>query len=355
MQGINRVQEILDNESAAYFVSGYNLRYMSGMPCSDAGTLIVTKNRAYLIIDFRYIEVAKTACFPGVEVILQGKTYEQVKKILDKEGIVQLLLEDSATLEDLNNLMEHFPERSFVTDSTLSDICRECRAVKRQDELDSIIKAQSITDAAFSNILNFIRPGVTELEIAARLEYEMRKLGSEGPAFSTISITGKNTSKPHGVPGNTAVAPGDFVTMDYGAKFAGYCSDMTRTVAVGDISDRQELVYETVLKAHNEVKKKAHAGMIGKDLDFVARDIINKAGFEGKFGHSLGHSLGLFIHEKPMASPTYEGILPAGAIVTDEPGIYLEGEFGVRIENMILLKEDGCEDLTKSPTELIRL
>ncbi|MBR2671348.1 MAG: M24 family metallopeptidase, partial [Oscillospiraceae bacterium] len=129
----------------------------------------------------------------------------------------------------------------------------------------------------------------------------------------------------------------------------------TRTVCVGSITDKQELVYETVLKAHNEVKKQAHAGMAGKELDFVARDIINKAGFEGKFGHSLGHSLGLFIHEKPMASPTYEGILPAGSIVTDEPGIYLEGEFGVRIENMILLREDGCEDLTKSPTELIRL
>ena len=355
LEGIKRIQDILDEKSAALVVSGTDLRYLSGMPCDDAGMLLILKNSAHLIIDFRYIEVAQTAVYEGVEVILQGKTYEQIGEILDKEQITVLMLEDSATIEELNTLMKKYPDRSFVTDDTISEICREARAVKRQDEIDCIRRAQAITDKAFQNILNFIRPGITEIELAARLEYEMRMLGSEGPAFSTISIAGKNTSKPHGVPGDYTIQTGDFVTMDYGAKSGGYCSDMTRTVAVGSISEKQELVYATVLKAHNEAKKAARAGLTGKEVDAVARDIIYGAGFEGTFGHSLGHSLGLDIHERPMASPAYEKVLPEGAVVTIEPGIYLAGEFGVRIENMVLLRKDGCVDLTASPTDLIRL
>ncbi|MGI5889094.1 MAG: aminopeptidase P family protein [Oscillospiraceae bacterium] len=355
-KGIEYVRELLgSNSEAALIDSGANLRYVSGVPCEDAGMLLVTPDHADLIIDFRYIEVAEKTAYKGVNVILQGEPMEQLGDLLSKYGIKTLFLEDSAPISRYNELRAKFPKIELVADSGLREKCEDARAVKTQDEIEKIKASQKITDEAFSKILEYIRPGVEELQIAAKLEYEMRKLGSEGPSFSTIALTGQDTSKPHGVPGHRKVARGDFVTMDFGSKFEGYCSDMTRTVAVGEISAEQRLVYDTVLRAHNESKKKARAGMTGTQLDGIARKIIDDAGYKGCFGHSLGHSLGLEIHERPMASPRYDGILQEGVVITIEPGIYIKKKFGVRIENMILLTKDGSIDLTESDTDLIEL
>ncbi len=185
------------------------------------------------------------------------------------------------------------------------------------------------------------------------MEFYLRKQGSEGVSFNFIILSGKNSSSPHGSPSDKIVETGDFIIMDFGAVINGYCSDMTRTIAVGEVSEKQRLVYETVLKAQNAAIEATAPQKICKDIDHISRDIINKAGFEGCFGHGLGHSIGLEVHESPSFNRVDESPLLPGMVITVEPGIYLEGEFGVRIEDMIVITENGCENLTKSPKELI--
>ncbi|MBQ8396235.1 MAG: aminopeptidase P family protein, partial [Oscillospiraceae bacterium] len=229
------------------------------------------------------------------------------------------------------------------------------RIVKTQDEIDKIIKAQRIAEAAFEDVLNFIRPGVTEREIGLRLDYYMLSHGAEALSFDTIALIGANTSLPHGVPGETVVENGMFVLMDYGAMYEGYHSDMTRTVCVGKPTEKMELVYNTVLKAQLDALDAIKAGVIGKDIDKIARDVITNAGYGDKFGHSLGHGVGVEIHEAPNAAPSSEHIFKENMIVTVEPGIYLPDEFGVRIEDFVVIKENGCENMTLAKKSLISL
>ncbi len=355
MSRLDAVRALFEGpQDAALVMTPYNRRYFSGFP-SSAGVLAVGCSGAEFIVDFRYIEAAKKGVFPEINVSLQQELYPQLLQKLQEMGAKRVLLEQELSLGEYYELRENLPGLEFVTDRRLTSAAREARAIKEPGELESIKRSQAITDGAFKAILDFIKPGVSELEIAARLEYEMRCLGSEGPSFSTICVSGENTSKPHGVPGERRVQKGDFITMDFGSLKDGYCSDMTRTVAVGEVSERQKLVYNTVLKAHLAAMAAAKAGITGRELDAVARDIIYSAGFEGCFGHGLGHSLGLEIHETPTANQRWEGPLAAGTIMTIEPAIYLEGEFGVRIENMVYITDTGCIDLTASPRELIQL
>ena len=225
------------------------------------------------------------------------------------------------------------------------------------EEIAAIRKAQSITDAAFLEILDFIKPGKTEKEVAAYLEYCMRRLGADGLAFETIAAGGPNSAKPHAVPGDRPLRQGDFFTMDYGAYWGGYCSDMTRTVAVGEPTEEMRRVYDTVLAAQLLGIEKAVVGASCRAVDAAARELIYNAGYEGCFGHSLGHSVGIEIHEMPGFSPSIapETTAKEGMVITVEPGIYLEGRFGVRIEDMVWLAPDGTKDLTNSPKELIIL
>lgn len=231
----------------------------------------------------------------------------------------------------------------------------QLRASKDVEELSAMRRAQEITDQAFREILNFIRPGMTEQQVAARLVYEMLRRGARKVSFDPIVAAGANGSMPHAVPGETVIQAGMFVTMDFGCIWDGYCSDMTRTVAVGQPTEEMEKVYHTVLQAQKAGIAAARAGVTGSEIDAAARQVIAEAGYGEYFTHSFGHSLGLEIHEAPNASPSQQEAMPSGAVISAEPGIYLPGKFGVRIEDVLVLREGGCEDLTRSPKDLIVL
>lgn len=350
---INKIKEILTENQAAIVTDGNNRFYLTGMH-SSAGTVVITKNSAYAFYDFRYIEKAR-ATVKTCEVVLSEKLYFQITELLKKENITEILVETGAvTMGEFANYKKVFENVSVSDSGALSEVLESLRSIKSGDELESIKAAQDITDKAFSHILNFIKEGVSEIDIMLELEFFMRKAGSCGVAFDTIAVSGKNSSLPHGVPSDKKVEKGDFVTMDFGAVKNGYRSDMTRTVAVGFVSDEQKAVYETVLKAQTEALNGIREGAVCKEIDKIARDIINK-NYNGTFGHGLGHSVGLEIHENPAFNMRDETKLKAGMIMTVEPGIYLENQFGVRIEDMVYVTENGILNLTKSPKDLIIL
>ena len=355
---MNRIEKLMkalpENADAAIITSDVNRRYFTGLG-SSAGTLLAFRDAAYFIIDFRYIEVAK-ATVTGAEVILQDKLYEQLGELLKKHGARTVAIETGyLTVGELDLYRTKLPDCEFSTAATLNDAILEMRSLKDESEIAAIRKAQSITDAAFLEILDFIKPGKTEKEIAAYLEYCMRRLGADGLAFETIAAGGPNSAMPHAVPGDRPLQQGDFFTMDYGAAWGGYCSDMTRTVALGPATEEMRKVYDTVLRAQLAGIAASHAGASGKSVDGAARDIITEAGYGPYFGHSYGHSLGLLIHEAPNASMRNDKPMPAGAVVSAEPGIYIPDKFGVRIEDVTVITDTGCEILTKSPKNLIIL
>ena len=214
-------------------------------------------------------------------------------------------------------------------------------------------KAQEITDQAFSEMLTKIKPGLSEKQLQAELVYSLLKNGADGMAFEPIVVSGPNSSMPHGVPGERLVQAGDFVTMDFGATYQGYCADMTRTVAVGYVTEEMETVYNTVLKAQTAAIAASKPGVTGREIDAVARKIITDAGYGAYFGHGYGHSLGMEVHESPSPNGRNEEGMPVGAVASAEPGIYLPGKFGVRIEDVVIFREDGCENITKSPKNLM--
>ena len=235
------------------------------------------------------------------------------------------------------------------------DLFETLRASKTEEEIACMIEAQRISEKALETVLHIIKPGMTERQVAAELVYNMLKNGSEGNSFDPIVVTGSKTSLPHGVPGDKVIQSGDFVTMDFGSIKHGYCSDMTRTVAVGSASEEMRNVYDTVLRAQLAGIAAAKAGVPGKEIDAAARKVISDAGYGKYFGHGFGHSLGLDIHEWPNANPSGETPMPAGAVCSAEPGIYIPGRFGVRIEDVMVIREGGAEIITKAPKELVVL
>ena len=357
---MNRIEKLSkalpEGADAALITSDVNRRYFTGLG-SSAGTLLAFRDAAYFIIDFRYIEVAK-ATVTGARVMLQEKLTEQLDTLLKKHGARTVAIEtDYLTVGMLEQYRQKLSGYEFLTESTLNDAILSMRSVKEPQELECIQKAQAITDAAFWEILDFIKPGKTEKEIAAYLEYCMRRRGADGLAFETIAAGGPNSAKPHAVPGDRPLQTGDFFTLDYGASWGGYCSDMTRTVAVGEPTEEMRRVYQTVLDAQCLGIRTAQVGVSCRAVDEAARELIYKAGYEGCFGHSLGHSVGLEIHEMPGFSPSIDPqtLCREGMVITVEPGVYLEGRFGVRIEDMVWFAPDGTKDLTNSPKELIIL
>jgi Xaa-Pro aminopeptidase len=351
---IESIREILNPAQAALITSGINRRFMTGF-ASSAGTVIITKKEAVLLIDFRYFENAKKN-IKDLKVILCEKLYEQTAELLKKMNIRSLFIEvDNISISGLASLRKNLPDFDIMEDDALSHKIRSLRCIKCQEEIDFIKKAQAITDKAFLHILNYIKAGRTEREIALELEFFMRKNGSEGIAFDTIAVSGKNSSLPHGVPTDKPLEYGDFLTMDYGAVYAGYRSDMTRTVALGYVTEEQQSVYDTVLKAQNAALNNIAPEKSCKDIDASARNIISSAGYGKCFGHGLGHSVGLEIHESPAFNTRDETILKPGMIMTVEPGIYIENKFGVRIEDMVVITDQSFENLTASPKSLIVL
>ena len=355
MNGRKVFEEIKESGfDCAVFLDEVSQHYLSDIHTTD-GVVIVSAAETALITDSRYIEMAETANLsPDVKAYLFKKPlYEYVNDYLHGVGAKKVAVDPGLiTVKQLDLLKSKCPDIEF---GYKADVCLKYRRVKTAEEIENIKKAQAITDAAFTHICGFITPERTELEVAAELEYYMRCHGASGLAFETIAVSGKKSSMPHGVPGDVKLTMNSFFTMDYGAAYNGYCSDMTRTVVLGKATEEMKTVYNTVHTAQAEAMKFIKAGVRAADADKVARDIITEAGYGEYFGHSLGHSLGLEIHELPSVSPRSNDILVAGNVVTSEPGIYIPGKFGVRIENMVLVTEDGCVNLTASPRELIEL
>ncbi len=351
---IKQIQNFLEPDEAAIIFDDNNRFYFTGMR-SSAGTVLITKDAAYLLIDFRYYEKAKKTV-KSAEVILCEKLYRQLTALLQKHGIKTVLCEtDCVTVAEFNGITKGLADFKISDSGKLSEKIGNLRSIKTQPEIESIKKAQALTDKTFDYILNKITAGVTEKEVMLDMEFFMRRLGSEGVSFDFIVVSGKNSSLPHGVPGDKVIEKGDFVTMDFGAVVNGYRSDMTRTVAVGYVTDKQRSVYETVLAAQSMALNALKPGAKCREVDKIARDFIANAGFGNCFGHGLGHSVGLEIHENPACNTRDETLLQPGMIMTVEPGIYIENEFGVRIEDLAVITADGCENLTEGPKELIIL
>ena len=283
----------------------------------------------------------------------------ELKKLL-VNGEDKFLLTGDAGVETENEIslfssLKTNLKVKVVPSEPLSSRLLDLRSVKSKKEADNIIKAQRIAEKAFYDILDYIKVGMTEKLIAATLNYKMMCYGAESPSFDTIVVSGQNSSLPHGVPTEKKIEKGDFITMDFGAMYNGYCSDMTRTVAVGFATDEMKKVYDTVLNAQLAGIDAAQAGRTGAEIDRVARDIISSAGYGQYFGHALGHGVGIEIHEEPKVSPSNGEVLPEGSVITIEPGIYIPGHFGVRIEDMLYIKTNGNTNLTNYPKNLIIL
>ena len=354
---LNETKNIIEkalqkNKIDALFLSSKSAaRYVTGIDISE-GFVFACQNSIYHIVDFRYIEAAKTGK-NTIPLLLEGSVSDCLLSLCSKYKIKSLgYEEDNLTAEQYFKYSKTLSEIVFIPSAF---IIKNLRISKNEDELNKIRKAQEITDLAFTHILKIIKPGISEREIALELDYFIRKNGGNGSAFETIALTGKNTSMPHGIPGETKVKDGDFVLLDFGVDFNGYRSDMTRTVAVSYATDQMKAVYETVSRAQVAALSIIKSGMTGKEADKIARDIIDSTEYEGSFGHSLGHGVGLDIHELPNFSMKYENAIPHNAVMSVEPGIYLEGLFGVRIEDLVIVKKDGVENLTKSPKELLIL
>ncbi len=352
--GVENIKRELEKGSALLVASIPNRFYLTGFETSD-GYVFITNEKAYFLIDFRYVEKAKEIV-DTCEVRLSTSPLAEINELCRENGIDRLFVESESTSVRFFDDLKAAVAPVQVSDSDRFDkALRDMRSVKNEDEIIAIKAAQKMTDDTFTYILERISAGRTERDVMLDMEFYMRRMGSEGVSFDFIVVSGKNSSLPHGVPTDKKIENGDFLTMDFGAIVNGYHSDMTRTVAVGNISDEQRCVYDTVLKAQLAAIDAVKPGVVCRDIDKIARDIIYGAGYEGCFGHGLGHSVGVEIHEKPLFNTRCDTVLKEGTVMTVEPGIYLENKFGVRIEDMVVAVKDGCTDLTNSRKDLIIL
>lgn len=352
-----RAELIKEGLDAAIVSNSINQRYLSEFPFED-GLVLVTKEKSYLITDFRYVEAAKAQASAELTVLTPtGGQLLCVAGLLSDHGCKTVAIEEqSLSCADFDRYCEVL--KDFDVKKSASKLLSSLREYKDEGELAIIERAQQITDATFAHILEWIKPDMTEIEVALEIEFYMRKLGAETVAFDTIAVSGTNSSRPHGVPRRAKLEKG-FLTMDFGARVDGYCADMTRTVVLGKADAELKHLYNTVLSAQQAALDAAAEGVSCASLDRVARDIIDAVpAYKGAFGHSLGHGVGMLVHENPrlssMAKP--ESKLEKGHVVTFEPGIYLEGKYGCRIEDMACVRPDGTfYDFTKSTKELIEL
>lgn len=348
---VTAVRETLTKGQAALISDEISIFYFTGFPHSE-GYLFITPEDSYLLVDFRYIEAAENTVKTS-KVVIFSNPYDTVNELISANNITDVYLEiDKITLATFKSMQKTL--KVTLSDSNaLSKTIKELRIIKSADEVEKLKIAQNISEKAYLEVLNMVKPGVTERQIAVELEYLMKKFGAERVAFDLITVTGKKTSLPHGVPADVEVKRGDFLTFDIGAVYEEYHSDMTRTVAVGEVSDEQRKIYDIVLEAHLAGLASVKAGVGGFDVDKVCRDIIKSYGYGEYFGHGTGHGVGLEIHEEPRASFKSTDILKPNMTVTVEPGIYLPDKFGVRIEDTVLVTEEGFETFAHIPKELI--
>ncbi|MBQ7326184.1 MAG: aminopeptidase P family protein [Clostridia bacterium] len=352
---VNKLRNKMAENSidAVIVLDELNQHYLSEFAFTD-GLLFITKTKAYLITDFRYYEMALNKANKAFEVVMPQSRKEYLQRIISDEGIKTVGFEGgSVSYETYKRYCEEYPDCDFVD---IGDGIEVIRQIKSPDEIEKMQRAQDITDAALAHLLGIITPDMTELDVAVELEYAMRKGGADSFAFETIAVSGDASALPHGTPRNVKLKKG-FLTMDFGAKFEGYCADMTRTIVIGKADEDIKKLYNTVLRAQTEALAYLKEGADCGEADKVARDIIDSVPeYKGAFGHSLGHSVGLFIHESPrLYSRGFGRKLRAGEIVTVEPGIYLFGKYGCRIEDMVAITKDGIHNFAHSPKELIEI
>lgn len=351
---LHKVRQALEVHGidALLISSAYNRRYVSGFTGS-AGFAVIAGAQAYLVTDFRYTRQAAEQARAYEVIQHSGKPLELIRGRLQAAGVRKLGFEKHhASYADYEAYAEAFQGFELVPTGPIVEKLRE---IKDERELAAIRKAIEITDKAFGHILGFLKPGISESDVSAELEYFMRRHGAASSAYPTIVASGERSALPHGLASGKRLAAGEFVTLDFGASYEGYCSDLSRTVFIGKPTERHKQIYRIVLEANQAALNGLKPGMTGKEGDSLARDFISGCGFGENFGHGLGHAFGLEIHEPMRFSQQTEDTLAPGMVMTVEPGIYIPGFGGVRIEDDILVTDTGIEVLTKSPKELIEL
>lgn len=352
MSTLQRIQHAKDlvglQAKQALFITSYpNIFYLSSFTSADAG-LLITEKKQYVLTDSRYTIQAKLEC---PDFIVIDKPHS-LKPLCEELGIDTLLFEGSVSVNQFVSWQSAMPQMTFTN---ITHKLQSLRYQKTEQEISYIQKAAAICDQAFANLFNHMKPGVTEKELALQLEFDIRSHGASAVSFDTIVATGKRSAMPHAVPTETPVKEGDFVLFDFGALYQGYCSDMTRTVVLGEASEQQQRIYQTVLQAQLAAIDAIAIGKKCCDIDTVARTIIDEAGYGECFGHSLGHSVGVEIHESPSFSPSCTDRIAEGMVITVEPGIYLENLGGVRIEDTVAISKKSVQILTKTDKKLINI
>ena len=347
---MKNIRKLLKLDEMALIFTEQNRFYLTGF-ASSYGILLVLKNSAYLLIDGRYFEAAQNSVSTA-QVVLLNKPLRQISEIAKQNKITKIFTETEISVSQLRSF-EQCDGVLVEPSNKLTDTILVSRSVKTETEIECILGAQRIAEKALERTLPKIQAGITEKQIAAELEYQMKLLGADGISFETIAISGKNTSMPHGVPTDKKVQNGEFITLDFGAIYKGYHSDMTRTLALGNVSEKMKNIYNIVLSSNIESINSVKAGISAKDVDKVARNVISDAGFGEMFVHSTGHGVGIDIHELPNISFKNTDCLKKNQIITIEPGIYIPNEFGVRIEDMVVVNDDSCRNLTNFEKSLI--
>ena len=351
MKRIDALRQIMRDQKldGVIFSKPENRYYLSGFRGST-GTVLITADQQYFLTDFRYIAQAKDQC-PDYAV-LQISPADPIYGHINRLVTGRLGFEDDFMTVENYGLYRSKLEAEMVP---MKRLIETLRLYKDETEIELMAKAQQIADEAFEHILTYIKPGVREIDVANELIRVMKEKGATGESFEIIVASGVRGALPHGVASEKSIEAGELVTLDFGCVYHGYCSDMTRTVAVGPVSEKHRHIYETVRKAQETALAAVRPGITGQELDKIARDIITEAGFGEHFGHGLGHGVGLEVHEGPSISKAGTTPIEPGMVITDEPGIYLDGFGGVRIEDIILVTEDGKRVLSSSPKELIEL
>ena len=353
-------QFMIEEEMDLLYISGEaNLKYLSGAMI-DTGRICVKDGRWTLFTDSRYTTQAEEE---GVEIDVKKVdndfTYtDALASFIQGEEPIRVGFEAEETSCAQMQLYvpdDDHPQLGRIDWIPADEILGRVRMIKDEQEIEAMRRAADIGSEAIEEVIAKLHAGMTELEVAAEIEYAMKKRGATDTSFSTIAVSGANSAKPHGQPSEKVLEPGDMLTMDFGCIYRGYCSDMTRTVMIGEGTEKHKEIYDIVLQAQLEAMKLIRPGAVCRDVDAAARDLITERGYGEYFGHGLGHSLGLYIHEEPRFSPMCDEVLQPGMVLSVEPGIYLPGEFGVRIEDVILVTEDGYENLSKAPKDYVEV
>ena len=354
MLRVENLRKAMKKEQVDGFLvtSPYNLRYLTNFT-GTTGLAVITLDKAFFVTDFRYTEQA-AAQAQGFEIIKNvGPIFDEVAKLCAQEELNGLAFEENhVSFAEYSVLEEIIEETPLIP---ISGMIENLREVKDEEEIAITQKACAIADQGFDYVLKTIKPGMTEIEVANQLDFYMRSLGASGVSFDTIVASGLRSAMPHGVASEKVIEQGDLITLDFGCYYQGYVSDMTRTFAIGDPGEKLREIYQVVLEAQLKVLEAAKPGLTGIQLDAVARDHITAAGYGEAFGHSTGHGIGLEIHEGPNVSFSADKQFVPVNIITYDPGIYLPGIGGVRIEDDLLITPDGNQVLTHAPKELIIL